>query len=297
MNPTTSSSLDSVTWGAPSFWIERFPLYCGQAFGFFEEQGIELDIRYTNGGPELADAVTKGQIHVGEMGLPPFVKAHSHGLKARIIGSSVVQQLDHYIAARSGLNRVEDLVGGRVGILSHGSCDDYFIRHILDAHGISPEDAPELVPMGTDYGKVNVISRSLVDAAFMVEPALSAGEEQGAFKAIARVGDYFSRYQWGIILASDEWLGDRLPLVQRLMAAFRKACRYISEHPEDVLALGADVFNVTVDVFRKALMRDLCRWEIEAHLDMVGLENALRVLGDAGIDTTRIDQAEMVHPI
>ena len=73
-------SMELVVWGVPSFWIERFPLYYGRKQGFFEEQGIDLEIRYLWGGPELAAAVSRGEIWIGEMGLPPFLKAYSEGL-------------------------------------------------------------------------------------------------------------------------------------------------------------------------------------------------------------------------
>jgi hypothetical protein len=48
--------MQKVVWGAPSFWIERFPLYWGVDQGFFAKQSIELDIWYAYGGPELARA-------------------------------------------------------------------------------------------------------------------------------------------------------------------------------------------------------------------------------------------------
>ena len=88
------SNLDKIVWGAPSFWIERFPLYCGHHLGFFRQQGVEIEIWYSYGGPELARAVQAGDIHIGEMGLPPFVTAYTRGLPARIIGSSTIQQLE-----------------------------------------------------------------------------------------------------------------------------------------------------------------------------------------------------------
>lgn len=87
--------MQKVVWGAPSFWIERFPLYWGIEQSFFEKQGIDLDIWYGYGASELTRAFSKGLIHIGELGLPPFVTAFRQGLRAKIIGSSVVQQLDH----------------------------------------------------------------------------------------------------------------------------------------------------------------------------------------------------------
>ena len=71
--------MQKVVWGAPSFWIERFPLYWGIEQSFFEKQGIDLDIWYGYGASELTRAFSKGLIHIGELGLPPFVTAFRLG--------------------------------------------------------------------------------------------------------------------------------------------------------------------------------------------------------------------------
>ena len=207
MPPT---NLEKVIWGAPSFWIERFPLYCGRHFGFFRDQGIELEIWYSYGGPELTQAVARGDIHIGDMGLPPFITAYAKGLPARIIGSSPIQQLDHYLVGVPPINNMADLSGKRIGILSHGSCDDYFLNRLLRSRGVDPDTAVERVPLGTLYGDPKVLADGKVDAAFMVEPGVAAGESSGLFKVIGRVGDYFPRYQWGVILASNQWLAEQV---------------------------------------------------------------------------------------
>jgi NitT/TauT family transport system substrate-binding protein len=287
--------LEKVIWGAPSFWIERFPLYCGRHFGFFRDQGIELEIWYSYGGPELAGAVARGDIHIGEMGLPPFVTAYSQGLAARIVGSSAIQQLDHYLVGASPIESMDDLGGKRIGILSQGSCDDYFLSRLLRSQGIDPEKGVERVPLGTRYGDPEVFADGKVDAAFMVEPGVAAGESSGLFKVIGRVGDYFPRYQWGVILASNQWLAERRELITRLMTAFRNACRWIYTHPEDTLKLGAETFKVDEAVFRRALFRDLARWRIDARINFAGVHNALKIQEALGVAIDRINLSQMVQ--
>ncbi len=286
--------MEKVIWGAPSFWIERFPLYWGIHKGFFKQQGIDLDIWYSYGGPELARAVIEGRVHIGEMGLPPFVTAYRQGLKARIIGSSVIQQLDHYVAARPKIDTMASLAGCRIGILSAGSCDDYFIRRMLAADGIDPERDVELVPLGEAYGRLELFAEDRVDAAFVVEPQLSRGEGEGLLKVIGRVADYYPHYQWGIILASDAWLHGKNDLLRRLMQGFRSACRSIRENPDQTLDLGGKVFGMAPEVFGCALSRDLPRWEVDALLDMEGLQSALSVQAAMGVPTSDLSLDEMV---
>ena len=192
------------------------------------------------------------------------------------------------------MESITELGGSRIGILSHGSCDDYFIRHLLQCQSIDPETAVELVPLGTSYGDLQVFVDAKVDAAFMVEPGVAAGESAGLFKVIGRVGDYFPRYQWGIILASDQWLDERRDLITRLMTAFRNACRWIYTHPEDTLKIGCDTFSVDEAVFHRALLRDLDRWRIDARIDFAGLHNALKIQEAMGLSIDHINLEQMV---
>ena len=289
--------MQKVVWGAPSFWIERFPLYWGIDQGFFANQGIDLEIWYAYGGPELARSVNNGRIHIGEMGLPPFITAYREGLRAKIVGSSVIQQLDHHLAACPHITSTVDLAGCRIGILSAGSCDDYFIRKMLSAHEIDPAGDVELMPLGEDYGKLDLFVDGRVDAAFVVEPQLARGEHEGLLRIIDRVADYFPHYQWGIILASEMWLQHQEDLLGRLMHAYRQACRSIKDRPRQTTDLGSRVFGVAPEVFERALQRDLPRWETDARLDMDGLQSALKVQETMGMPTADLSLEEMVQQL
>ena len=222
------------------------------------------------------------------MGLPPFLKACSDGLPARVIGSSTIQQLDHYLVARPQIEEMRDLQGKRLGILSAGSCDDYSARSMLRVSGLDPDRDVELVPLGRAYGNVCCFSPSPVsgfpevDAGFLVEPFVARAETLGWVRILAAVRDFFPSYQWGIILARIDALASKRELIQRAMEGFRASCRDIAGRPEEAASFGAQVFRIPRDDFRRALLRDLERWELDARLDVQGMGNCLQVQKQMG---------------
>jgi NitT/TauT family transport system substrate-binding protein len=280
--------MDKVIWGVPSFWIERLPLYYGRWRGYFRERGIDLQIRYLWGGPELAAAVSKGEVWIGEMGLPPFLKACAEGMPAVAIGSSTIQQLDHYLVSRPDIMSITDLKKRRIGILSAGSCDEYFARVMLKASSVDPDRDVQLVALGSAYGDARCFSPDAapeipkVEAGFLVEPFVARAERLGWIRILAAVRDFFPRYQWGVILARRDAVRQRLPLIRRAMDAFRVSCRGIAEHPDEAASFGAQVFRIPKEDFRRALKRDLGRWELDAMLDLEGMENCLEVQKQMG---------------
>jgi len=287
----------NLLWGVPSFWIERFPLYYGRSKGFFRKRGISLEIKYYWGGPELAQAVRAGELAIGEMGLPPFTKAFSDGLPARVIGSSIVQQLDHYLAAKPGIKNIKELKGRRVGILSRGSCDEYFLRYMLESHSLDLDRDIEIVPLGSSYGNLDCFSSGIVDAGFIIEPYLSLGESLGVVKVVATVKDYYPRYQWGIIFARDDLLENNPELVGRAMEVYRESCSYIRENPEKAASFGAQVFGIKKEVFLSCLKRNMPSWEMNAMLDCEGVKNCIRMQKETGAVPVDFDFGAIAHQL
>ena len=285
---------DKVIWGTPSFWMNVFPLYYGKEKGFFLEQGIDLEIEYLHGGPELVRAVQEEKIHVGTIGLPPFSKAFAEGLPAKIVGSAIMRQLNYYVVARPEIQTMTDLKGKKIGILSFGSCDEYFIRRMLKMEGINPNTEIELVSLGDRFGDLNCFTAGQIDAGFIGEPKVTEGEHLGLFKVLARVGDYFPKFQWGVIFARNDFIEKQPELLARILEGFRNACRYIQENPEETIELGSKLFDVSTEVFRGALHRDLANWEVDAKVDIEGLNNCLKIQAEAGAITCDIGNLDMV---
>jgi len=291
MSPGPAKSV--ITWGAPSLWINLFPIYWGRLRGFFRENGIDLKVKYFHGGPELVEAVRKGSIRIGNMGVPPFLKAFSEGLPAKIIGSSAIQRLDSYLVSQPEIERITDLKGKKVGALSVGSCDSYFLRQILEKVGMSPADT-EVVPLKESYGKLSEILSGRVDATFMVEPQVTLGESQGIIKVLAHVADYFPKYQWGILFARVDLLKENREVVNRVLNAYRRSAKSIKEGPEETTAYGSRLFRMKKAVFRKALDRSLPNWETEGKIDREGLRNAIRIQREMGAIPRDIAVEELV---
>jgi NitT/TauT family transport system substrate-binding protein len=289
-------SQDVMFWGAPSFWINLFPLYWGRTNGFFEEKGIDLKVKLLYGGPELLEAFRKGVVRIGNMGLPPFLKAFSEGLPARIIGSAAVRKLDTFLVARPDVKEITDLKGGKVGVLSVGSCDSYFLRRILQSNGMNPELDAEVVPLRRAYGMGREIFSQGIDATLMVEPFVTLGESQGVLKVLARVADYFPEYQWGILFAHEDLIQGNRARVEGILDAYKRSSKSIKDEPERTIGYGAKLFQMKKEMFRKALERSLPNWEEGGRIDRDGLNNAIRIQEEIGALSRRIDVEELLYP-
>ena len=289
-----SQKLQKIKWGIPATWINSFPLYFGKHAGFFSERGIDLEIKLIHGGPELSSAIKAKEILIGNMGSLPFSTAFAGGLPAKIIGSSITQQLDIYLVARPEIKTIAELRGKKIGVLSLGSCDDFFNRFILEKEGIDPTTDVEVIPLTTSYGDPACISSGKVDATYYVEPQVTPGEQEGVFRVLTRVGDYYPQYQWGIIFAHEEYIAKNRKMIRSLLEAYRKSSRYIVDNPDKCIDFGCELYDLSRDIFSKVLERSLGTWELENRIDQKGLDNVLSIQQEMGVIGKDIKQVDMV---
>jgi len=248
-------------WGAPSLWIERVPVLLanelklwgkirkretGERLLFFDE----VDLEVCNGGPELIEKFVDGSIHIGEIGIFPFINhARKFGmpdeLNMKLIGSSFIAQLEHYlVSGNPDVKSVEDLRGKRVGVLSHGSCDSYLLDYILNHRTTFQMLDVDVVPLQKAYGKTDVLIPTLqrsdgdqsmpyVDACFLVDPGLAkAQKENSNVTVLQRAADLFPNFQWNALIASNEMLKQRIGNISKahvMMEVYQKSVKYMHD--------------------------------------------------------------------
>src|ERR1700760_4578394 len=133
-----------LTYGVPT---DRcgLQLRLGIEKGFFRDEGIDLELRVVFGGPEIAAELDAGRLLVGELGAPPGLTAMANGARFKIVGSGVRRGAVLYFVA---------LKRARLGVLSKGSCSDWYMRELLCHRGLDPEADVTIVGLGQRYPEV-----------------------------------------------------------------------------------------------------------------------------------------------
>jgi NitT/TauT family transport system substrate-binding protein len=252
----------------------------GARKGFFAEEGVDLSVRVIYGGPELAAAYDSGEIPIGEMGSPPCVTAISSGARIVIIGSGVRRKAHMYVAIRPDLHGWADLRGRRIGLLSRGSCPEWFLRAMLQARGIDPESEITFVALHQDYARVvEVMREGRIDAALAVEPAISAGESAGVLKVLQAVYEdpAVPQIQWIVRVANTAFLAREPGLVNAVLRACLRSARYAAEHVDEWIDFSSEHYGIRRAVMERAIHRDLPHLHFGGKLDAQGLSRVLEL--------------------
>jgi len=274
-------------------------LRLGAEKGFFRDEGIDLNVRIVFGGPEIAAEFDSGHLPVGELGTPPGLTALAQGARFKIIGSGIRRGAVQYFVAHTRLSGWSDLSGANLGVLSRGSCSDWYMREMLKHHGIDPEDYVTIRGLGTRYPEVlRMFAEGELDGAIISEPHVTLGEEAGLFKVWLGMNkvDFLPRLQWTIAVANNNVLLCEPNLVAAVLRGCKRSYRYAAENRDEWADFGAHYFRISRQTMTKSIEREFSDLHFDCAVDIEGLAAALTLQRKLGAVTAPLLLSDIIDP-
>ena len=212
-------------------------IFVAKERGYFQDQGISVELIFfsSSGGPQMA-ALTTGELDAGSGSISPGIYnavAAGIGLKIVATKSRVGQgRTAKYLVRRSLLEpgkppTLQDLKGKIIALNSAGGASRLFLDGLLKKAGLKESEVTIRVMPFTDMA--NALSRSAIDAAFMVQPFASAVEDSGAAVVVADLADFFPGHMTNNLFYSDVFIRNRPKTAERFMNGFLKGQRDFHE--------------------------------------------------------------------
>ena len=128
------------------FWNSSFVEFALQQ-GFFKQEGLDIEILYTEGGASTLTPLVAGSIDIamtnGTLGV---IAAFAKGMPVKIISAEATGAPDAFWYARpeSGIKSIKDTNGKTVAFSSPGSSTNLIILQLINQEKVTPK----LVPTG-----------------------------------------------------------------------------------------------------------------------------------------------------
>lgn len=267
----------SIDYGRPQD-AAGLQLRLGVARGFFRDEGIDLNIKVIFGGPEIAAAYDSGALKVGEIGTPPATTAISKGMRFKIIGSGVRRRALQYLVATPEIKTWADFRGKTAAALTLGSCSYWYMRVVLQSHGLDPDRDVKIIGLGPRYSKLlEVFAGGEIQAAVISEPSVAIGESRGLFRIMQALTDdeYCPRMQWSVVVANENVIASEPNLLKAVLRASRRSYHYCLENPDEWAAFAADYVGIDRTTMNRALAREAPGLHPDCVPDMEGLQQAI----------------------
>lgn len=247
--PTESSAdgeLQTVNVGAVPV-VDVAALYIGENEGYFEEEGIALNIEFGQGSAAMIPALLNGQYDIQYGGSVNLLQAVGSGLPlvATAVGgrtTGVVGE-DHggvVVPADSDIQSAKDLEGKTVAVNALKGLHEVFLWSAITKDGGDPSKVNFVELALPDMGAA--LESGQIDAASTAEPFLGVLLGGGMRLAVSTYAEADPDLVTALYFTTAEKASTDRDLIERFNRALEKSFAYASENPD---AVRAELSNFT----------------------------------------------------
>lgn len=216
------------------------PFFVAIEKGYFEEEGIELELKALQGGGQILTQVAAGNLDTGAGGIGPaamnlskeyldrgekklpFVIVAPLHIERPPLLTSVVTSTKNFDSG--AVTKVSDLKGKKVATNDKGAATGYWIALALQKAGLTFKDLAGGEPVEVGFSAMPAaLERGDIDAAILGEPLLSAAVNAGQVKVIAN--DFLDGEPGTSVFLNRAWAEKNPKLAQGYVNALLKAFR------------------------------------------------------------------------
>jgi NitT/TauT family transport system substrate-binding protein len=210
-----------------------------RALGYFEEQGLDLDFQYFEGGTGAAQALASGKADFSGNSIDHAITLRSSGKELTMVASftnlptvTLVIRRD----LRPQIRSLKDLKGRRLGVTAIGAGTHALAAAILKKVGYSLGDI-NVVPVSSGESLITAMEKKTIDAAMATDPTttrlLMSGEaslllDMVTLEETQRI--FNGEYQFTGILTRPDVIATHPEVVQRVVNALVKTNQFIATH-------------------------------------------------------------------
>jgi NitT/TauT family transport system substrate-binding protein len=244
--------------------------------GYFREQGLDVDLVHIDAGAPLLAALSNGELDITFAGGPSLVLGVLQGFETMTIGSTS-NMLEDSVFVRNGIQTVDDLRGGTIGVTNLKAITDVAARLGLKRLGLEAD--VDFFPRRTGGLAESLagLETGALDGASINVPATFEARKRG-FRELVDVTAMQVAFLSSGVGATKKKLAERPELPDRYLRALAQAvARIKTDRDYTVQIMGKytqmsdlDLLGATVDVYRPLYTTDPYpeRVAVQATLDV-----------------------------
>lgn len=280
---TTTVRLNEVTHS-----VFYAPQYVALKEGFFQEEGLNIELTNGGGADKVMTAILAGQSDIGLAGPESCIYVLNQGKKDHpVIFAQLTKRDGSFLVGRSDTPfswsdlKGKTIIGGRVG-----GVPEMTLEYVMRQNGIVP---------GTDATVDTTVQFNMMAGAFtggsgdyvtLFEPTATEVEQAGKGVILTSIGQESGEIPYTAYFASQSYLQEHKDIVQGFTNAIAKGQKWVQEHTAAEIAADIqDQFpDTSLEVLTKVAQRylDIDAWNATPAMKQESLERLETVMETAG---------------
>lgn len=217
----------------PAPALPESALWLARDLGFFQKEGLDVQLTEVNATPSVITAMRTGDVDVGDINFEDVIRLTSSGeLPMRAISSASGRNFFMIVGKRS-VGSVAELGGKSFAIARVGSQDHALSSKVLSVKGV-PADSVNYVAIGAPNVRAQALVAGQVDATTVSLGTWVTIQNQPNIHVLVGVDDYYSALP--LVNKGNavtvKALNDKAEALRRFTTALIKTSRYLAENKQ-----------------------------------------------------------------
>lgn len=253
-NEEKDSSLEKITVAEVAHTIFYAPQYAAISQGFFEEEGLEVELLLTPGADKVTAAVLSGDVQIGFSGSEACIYVYNAGEKDYLKTFAQLTQKDgSFLVSREKYEdftlddlRGKSVIGGR-----KGGMPEMTFEWALRQNGIDPVNDLDIDTSVAFAAMSGAFIGGQGDFVTLFEPNATQVENQEFGYVVASIGELGGVVPYTSYSARISYIEENPEIIEKFTRAIQKGLDYVHDHSDE------EVANAIIEFFPDTSMNDL----------------------------------------
>lgn len=286
---TETSDLTTIQLNEVTRSVFYAPQYAAISNGFFEEEGLELEITTGQGADKVMTAILAGQSDIGLCGPEAAIYVYNEGKEDYIeVFAQLTQKDGSFLVSKEPTDNFswQDLKGKTVIPGRKGGVPYMTLEYVLKQNGLNPQ---------TDLVLDDSIKFDLMAGAFtggdaeyvtLFEPTASMTQDAGKGYIVASVGEAAGEVPYTAYCAKKSYIENNQDIIEKFTRATYKGEQWVKEHTAREVAESIQEFfpDTTVESLENSVQKykDIDAWKENPILKEEAFDKLQLIMTEAG---------------
>ncbi len=276
------------------------PQYAAIELGFFEEQGIELELLNGGGADNVMSAVLSGQADIGLAGPEASIYVQIEGKSDYpVVFCGLTKRDGSFLVGREDVEFDwsqtigSEIIGGR-----KGGVPEMTLEYVMKQNGVEPHVDAEVNTAIEFNMMAGAFSGGQGDYVALFEPTASMLEAEGKGYILTSIGQESGEIPYTAYFVNNSTVEQDPDLLQRFTNAVVKGLKWVSENDAKTVAdvIISHFPDTSAEIMETVVQRykDIDAWKTDASISSEEIDRLQDVMEEAGELETRADYSKLV---
>lgn len=233
-----NSDLTKITLSEVAHSMFYAPMYVAIEEGYFEDEGINLELVTAFGADKVTTAVISGEADIAFMGSESTIYVYNQNSDDYLVNfAQLTQRAGNFMVSREPMPDFDwkDLKGCNILGGRKGGMPQMVFEYVLKKNGIDPEK-DLTIDQSIDFGSTAAaFSGGKGDFTVEFEPSATALEKENAGYVVASLGEASGYVPYTAFSARKSFIEQNPVMIQNFTNALQKGMDYVNSHtPEEI---------------------------------------------------------------